>query len=57
MEYFGVSLKSLLESADSQYLDQNQLEVITFNCLRAVDFLASANLLHRDIKPDNILLD
>ena len=34
-----------------------QLKVICYNMLCAIKFLHSANIMHRDVKPDNLLID
>lgn len=47
------NLASLIESG--QYLPDNIAETVLFHMLQALDCLASKNIVHRDVKPENIL--
>jgi serine/threonine protein kinase len=58
MEYFESDLKQVLSSSANK--DDFTLEhtiQVAYNILCAIKFLHSANVLHRDLKPGNILLD
>jgi mitogen-activated protein kinase 1/3 len=56
MEYFGSDL-SKLTKGDKSDISHEQLVMIIYNTLRALKFLHSANVIHRDIKPFNILVN
>ena len=38
-------------------LDDDQIKVIVYNCLASLNFVHSSNVMHRDLKPQNILID
>jgi serine/threonine protein kinase len=55
MEYFENSLMDIL--TEEYYLSKENMNRVMFNILCALKFIHSANVVHRDIKPDNILVD
>ena len=58
MEYCeGGSLKEQLEKQDCNSLNFTQLLSLTIQLASALEFLQSHNILHLDIKPENIFLD
>ena len=57
MEYFEMTLTSLLESKLIHKLTLEKVVSILYQLLAALNFLATARVLHRDIKPENILVD
>lgn len=55
MDLSDFSLKNLLDS--SEEIEEDHVISIIYNILSAMNFLHSANIVHRDMKPANILLD
>ena len=53
MEYSGCSLVEIIKNYD---LNENQLTLLYYNILCALKYIHSANIMHRDFKPDNILV-
>ena len=57
MELGERDLSSLLRNHQSLELDEEHVLTIMYNILCALKFFHSANIIHRDIKPGNILID
>ena len=55
MEYMDGG--SLTEVIDHNVLDERQIAAVARQVLEGLTFLHSKNIVHRDIKSDNILLD
>jgi len=55
----GRTLKNFIEDANNKTLElsSEMVNKIIFNLLSAVNFIHQANVLHRDIKPDNIIIN
>lgn len=57
MEYVESDLKKLMELEPHVPLNEHQITTIMYNTLTALNFIHKANIVHRDIKPGNILID
>lgn len=53
----GKSLQELLEEFSSLACDQEKIITTIRSILKTLNYLASQGLMHRDLKPDNILVD
>ena len=57
MDYFPDDIKNMLDEIDPDNLTEDHVKVILYNSLCCLNFISSANLMHRDIKPHNMLLN
>jgi len=58
MEYMGAgSLTEILEQYKYVKMTEAQIALVSFETLKALDFLHTSYRIHRDIKSDNILLN
>lgn len=57
MEYIdGQTLASMLESHDSLFRNEKNVILLLQNLINTIDYLHRHNVVHCDIKPDNIIL-
>lgn len=57
MEYMGGgSLTEILEQFKHVRMTEEQIALICFECLKALEYIHSNHRIHRDIKSDNVLL-
>jgi serine/threonine protein kinase len=56
MEIEKSDLKKMME-LDNLKIDEGHVTIILYNCLCALNFIHSTKIVHRDIKPGNILID
>eukprot|EP01101_Sappina_pedata_P007880 TRINITY_DN4252_c0_g1_i1.p1 TRINITY_DN4252_c0_g1~~TRINITY_DN4252_c0_g1_i1.p1 ORF type:complete len:478 (+),score=208.76 TRINITY_DN4252_c0_g1_i1:27-1460(+) len=57
MEFMGAGcLTEVLEQFDSIQMSEQQIALVTHECLKALNYIHSLHRIHRDIKSDNILL-
>ena len=56
MDYVDMDIARLLES-DVENFDENHVLTLVYNLMNAIHFLHSVGVVHRDLKPDNILFN
>ena len=54
MEYSGTNLNKVIQN---KQLSIDEITMLYYNILCALKYIHSANVMHRDIKPDNILVN
>jgi MAP/microtubule affinity-regulating kinase len=53
----GISLLDLLKSRENRRIDENESRKIFSQLVNAIAFCHSKNIIHRDIKLENIIVD
>ena len=56
MDYMPKDLRGMLSDTKVR-LEEDHVVVMIYNLLCAINFMHSANIMHRDLKPGNILVD
>jgi serine/threonine protein kinase len=57
MDYMPMTLYQRLNDSGEKPLTKDDVKILLYNLLRSLSFIHSAGVMHRDIKPCNILVD
>ena len=55
-EYVEQDLKKIIDSTNGKGLDMKYLKSLLYQLLRGVDYIHKSKVLHRDLKPQNLLI-
>ena len=53
----GISLLDLLKSRENRRIDENECRKIYSQLIKAIGFCHQKNIIHRDIKLENVIVD
>ena len=56
MDYFPHELNTFLRETSADELSEQKIKKMVYSILCSLNFIHSANVMHRDIKPQNFLL-
>ena len=57
MEYIPNDVKRMLDTISPTNFSEDHVRIILYNTLCSINYIGSSGLMHRDIKPMNILID
>jgi len=57
MDYVPDDIKKMMDGVSISDFTEDHVKVIMYNMLCSLNFLRTTNLMHRDIKPRNMLID